>query len=145
MKTTQKLPKRNNATSGKKAHNDNRYYKVGRIRMNSWANEILFAYDVIVYESELVHIGKKHNKELQKIGLTPFDFTKFICANFNELRKGNGDSVLLVVRRPSTSNVAAIEVFEDTERGKKVYKIKTAAPFGTKQLCLKKLLKANDH
>ena len=113
--------------------------------MNSWANKLLFAYDIIVYESELVHIGKRHNKELQKIGLTPFDFVKFICGNFNEIRQGKGDSVLLVVRRTNTSNIAAIEVFKDIESGKKVYKIKTAAPFDTKQLYLKKLLRANDH
>ena len=145
MKTTKTLPKRNNATNGQKAHNDNQYYKVGRIRMNSWANKILDAYDIIVYETELVHIAKRHNKELKKIGLTPFDFVKFVCNNFNELRKGKGLTTLLVVRRQHTSNMAAIEIHKEEKNGRMVYKINTAAPFDTKQLLSKKLLYANDH
>ena len=35
MKTTLNIPKRNNANSGQKTNNDNRYYKAGRIRMGS--------------------------------------------------------------------------------------------------------------
>ena len=46
--TTQKLPKKNNAADGRKAHNDNIFYKVGRIRRNSWANAVLGAYDIVV-------------------------------------------------------------------------------------------------
>lgn len=132
MKITNKLPKRNNANSGKKAHNDNRFYKVGHIRMNSWATQVLNAYDIIIYESELVHIKNKHNRELQKIGLTPFDFVKFICSNFNELREGSNNSILLVVHRQHTSNIAAIEVYKSMEMGKYVYKINTATPINSK-------------
>ncbi len=145
MRTTKKLPKRNNATSGKKAHNDNNYYKVGRIKMNSWAAEVLPVLDIICYESELVHISKDHHKELAIIGMTAFDFVKYICSNFNELRKGTGNSVLLAVNRPRVSNVAAVEICKEEKNNKDVYKIKTATLMNTRQLCLKKLLKANDH
>jgi hypothetical protein len=41
MKTTNQLPKKNNATDGKKAHNDDNFFKIGRIRLNSWANKAL--------------------------------------------------------------------------------------------------------
>lgn len=145
MKTSSKLPKRNNATSGKKAHNDNQCYKIGRIRQNSWATKILSAFDIIIYETELVHIKNRHGNELRTIGMTAFDFVKFICSNYNEVRKGEGNTLLLCVHRPHTSNMAAIEVHKEFIEGRSVYKINTAAPINTKQLCLKELLCANDH
>ncbi len=143
MKT--ELPKKNNATDGKKAHNDNKCIKVGRIRMNSWATKILKACDIVIYESELVHIKNKHNAELQKIGMTAFDFVKFICNNFNELRQGTNGTILLAVHRQHTSNIAAVEIHKLVTEEKIVYKINTATPINSKQLCLKKLLCANDH
>lgn len=123
MKTTDKLPKRNNADSGKKAHNDNQYIKVGRIRMNSWATEVLSAYDIIIYESELIHIKNRHGKELQTIGMTAFDFVKFIISNYNEVRQGTKNTLLLCVHRPRTSNMAAIEVHQEMIEKHIVYKI----------------------
>ncbi|MBQ7531714.1 MAG: hypothetical protein IJT12_08390, partial [Paludibacteraceae bacterium] len=86
-----------------------------------------------------------HGKELRTIGLTAFDFVKFICSSYNEVRKGEGNSMLLFVHRPHTSNMAAIEVHKEFIQGRSVYKINTAAPIDTKQLCLKELLCANDH
>ena len=113
--------------------------------MNSWATEVLSAYDIIIYESELVHIKNRHGKELQTIGMTAFDFVKFIISNYNEVRQGTKNTLLLCVHRPRTSNMAAIEVHQETVENRIVYKINTAAPIDTKQLCLKELLCANDH
>lgn len=145
MRTTTSLPNRNNATNGRKAHNDNRYYKIGRVRRNSWATSILATYDLVIYESELVHIQNRHGRELRNIGITPFDFVRFICNNYNEVRKGSGTTLLLCVHRPHVSNMAAIEVHKECVEGRLVYKINTAAPIDTKQLCSKELLCANDH
>ena len=137
--------KRNNANNGGKAHNDNRYIKVGRVRMNSWAAQCLAVRDIIVYETELVHITNRHGKELESIGMTAFDFVKFIVDNYNEIYKGTGNSFLLAVRREHISDVAAIELHRECVRGKELYKINTATPIKEKQLCLKKMLCANDH
>ena len=37
-----------NATSGKKAHNESHYIKIGRVRLHSWMNEKLPAADIII-------------------------------------------------------------------------------------------------
>jgi hypothetical protein len=137
-KAAKVLPKKNNATSGKKAHNDNKYYKVGRIRRNSWANAVLGAYDIVVSEQELVHIKNKHNTELLQLGMTAFDFVKFIADNYNVVYKGTGASFLLVVKREYFSSQAAIEVAMFDKSSK--YRIKTATPVKTKQLGTKKIL-----
>jgi len=140
--TIKKLPKKNNATDGQKAHNDVKFFKVGRIRYNSWATKALKAVDIVVSERELVHIQKKHNVELEQIGMTAFDFVKFIVDNFNEIYQGSGISILLVVRRDYISNQAAIEITMLNDKEK--YQIKTAEPVKTRRLSSKKLLCAND-
>lgn len=144
MPITNQSPKRNNVRSGKKAKNDSRQFKIGRIRFNSWATASLRACDIVIYETELVHIHNRHGRELGGMGFAAFDFVKYIADNFNEVRCGTGNSVLLVVHREHTSNMAAIELVMDVVNGREVYKIKTASPISTKKLSLKKLLCAND-
>ena len=141
QKTTEKLPKKNNASDGKKAHLDSTFYKVGKIRYGSWANKALNAYDIIVYERELVHIQNEHGAELETVGFTAFDFVKFIVSNFNEIYEGNVGRKMLVVKREKVSNYAVVELSFDEK--KKFYKIKTALSVKTKRLISKKLLCAN--
>lgn len=69
MAQSSKVPKRSNATNGRKARNDNRRLLVGRIRMGSWANKVLQAGNIYIYETELVHINNRHGKELSSIGM----------------------------------------------------------------------------
>lgn len=52
-----KLSKHSNATNGKKAHYDNQYIKVGRVRMNSWMSSTIPVADIYISERELVHIA----------------------------------------------------------------------------------------
>jgi len=127
--------------SGKQVKNDNKLIKIGRIRHNSWANEILKSKDIYIYEGEIVHIANKHKLELKKIGLSSFDFVKFVISNYNEVRKGTGGSYLLIVRRTHTSNMAAIELIS-SER-KEFYIVRTASPISTSRLNKKTLLCAN--
>lgn len=135
-----KVRKRDNSQDGRKAHNDSVLIKVGRIKQNSWANEKLKAADIYIDETELVHILNRHGKELETIGLEPFDFVSHIVNNYNEIYDDKGD-YLLVVKRENVSNFAAIRLSHESD----VYKIKTAAPIKTKQLLSKKLLCANVH
>lgn len=137
--------KRSNAIDGRKAHNDNRYIKVGRVRMSSWASKCLAVRDIIIYETELVHINNKHGKELRTVGMTAYDFVKFIIESYNEIYKGSGNNYLLVVRRSHVSDMAAIELHKECLYNREVYKINTATPIKEKQLRLKKKLCANDH
>lgn len=111
---------------------------MGRIRRNSWANSVLGAYDVMVSEQELVHIHNRHATELQRIGMTAFDFVKFILDNYNAIYKGSGTSFLLVVKRPVLSSQAAIELTVISRKNQ--YQIKTATPVKTKQIVTKKAL-----
>jgi len=140
--TIKKLPKKNNATDGQKAHNDTKFFKVGRIRYNSWATKVLKACDIVIYERELVHIDTKHHKELNEIGMRAFDFVKFVVSNFNTIFKGSDNSYLLAFVNDKTSKIAAIEL-TITEDTKEAYKIKTATPINTERLSNKKLLCAN--
>ena len=144
MKKTITLPKRNNATSGMKAHNDNQAYKVGRIRQGSWATRCLKATDIIVYDSELVHIYKYHGKQLDSLGMKAFDYVQFVVAHFRRVYRGSGNSFILVVPRQRISSSAAIELYLESVEGKEVYKIKTANPIETSRLSSKELLCAND-
>ena len=131
-----------NHSNGKKAHNDPQMIKVGRIRYNSWATEVLTSADIYVSETELVHITKRHQKELGTIGMNSIDFVRFIVSNYNEIRQGSGNSVWLVVRRNKTSNFAAIEL-ENIDRRRKIYIVRSASPVNSKQLENRKLLCAN--
>lgn len=138
-----KLPKKNNANNGLKAKNDAVFYTVGRIKFNSWATPTLKARDIIINEKELIHIEKRHSTEINSAGMNAFDFVVFIANNFNEIRKGSGESILLVVKRNNISNMAAIELVNIVENGKECYKIKTASMINNEKLKLKKLLCAD--
>ena len=74
-----------------------------------------------------------------------FDFVRFIVENYNAIYKGSGNSYLLAVIREHTSDIAAIELYQECVNGEWVYKINTADPIKTKQLYSKELLYANDH
>ena len=136
---TKKLPKKNNAADGQKARNDNTFYKVGRIRYNSWAAIVLKACDIIVYDRELVHIYNRHRKELDKLGFSAFEYVKFIVNNFNEIYNGKLDRKLLAVKSVGISHYAVVELV--FERNK--YVIKTAVSVETQRLSKLELLCAN--
>ena len=138
-KTIQKLPKKSNAKSGVKAHNDNIFYKVGKIRYNSWATKVLRAYDIVVSERELLHIQNNHYAELEQLGMTAFDFVKYIFVNFNEIYAGKDGSQILVVKREKLSQRAIVELILVDKK----YRIKTATPIETKRLYKMKLLLSN--
>lgn len=146
-KTTAKTqPKSSNARSGKKAHHDNRAYKVGRIRFGSWASKVLKVCDIVVYEAGLVHIYNYHNKELDLLGMTAIQYVSYIAKNYNEIRQGSGNSFLLCVNSYSSdkqSNIAAIELTLIDTNKTNVYEIKTAIPIKTDRLLKRKLLCAN--
>ncbi|MGN0186154.1 MAG: hypothetical protein ACI392_00190 [Paludibacteraceae bacterium] len=126
--------KRSNATNGTKAHNDNRYIKVGRVRMNSWMTVSIPVADIFISERELVHITEKHGRELQRLGLDALLYVGSIISNSNEIRKGNTHNTFLFIvkthpfDKDTVMNCAVVELSFKIENKRKVYKIKTAYP-----------------
>ncbi len=78
--------------------------------------------------------------------MTQFDFAKYVIDNFTEIRKGTGDSYLLIVRRAHVSNLAAIELKEMRieESDEEVFKVNTAYAVTNRKLNSKKLLLVKD-
>lgn len=128
------MAKNTNATNGRKAHNDNSYIKVGRVRMNSWVSRCLAVADIFISERELVHITNRHRQEMEQLGLDALLYVRTIIENSNEIRKGNtNDTYLFIVKTLPFNNetvmhCAVVELTIRIENKKKVYKIKTAYP-----------------
>ncbi len=133
MKSSATLHKRNNAASGKKAHNESQYIKIGRVRLHSWINEKLPAADILISEREIVHIANKHKQELASLGMEAFNYVTMIINQSNEVRKDDRDALFFVVCGARTSDsdleqCAVVELKIEWMGRKKVYVIKSARP-----------------
>jgi len=133
MKAKMLLHKRTNATSGKKAHNENQFIKIGRVRLHSWMNEKLPAADIIISEREIVHIAHKHSHELSSLGMEAYNYVTMIINQSNEVRKDSRDALFFVVSgaRKTDSDLeqcAVVELKIEWMGKKKVYVIKSARP-----------------
>ena len=133
MKAKLMLQKRTNATSGKKAHNESQYIKIGRVRLHSWINEKLPAADIIISEREIVHIANKHSQELAALGMEAFNYVTMIINQSNEVRKDDRDAFFFIVSgaRKTDSDLeqcAVVELKIEWMGKKKVYVIKSARP-----------------
>ena len=119
-----------NATNGKKAHNDNQFIKVGRIRMNSWTSKKMPVADIIISERELVHIATTHKRELDKLGISSLNYVTSIVNQCNQIRKDTktGAYLFIIKTEAKTAHCAIVEMVFGVFKGKKVYKIKTAHP-----------------
>ena len=142
MSKTVKVKKRDNSQDGCKAHNDNRYIKVGRVRMNSWINKTLPAADIIISERQLVHISTSHSGELQKLGLTALNYVTSIINQCNHIRKDikSGAYVFLIKTEPIEEKTilqcAVVELEIKLVNNERVYIIKTAHPENWKRLSI---------
>ncbi len=94
--------------------------------------------DIFVSENHLKHIGNKHANELRQIGLTAKDLVSYVCQNFNQIRKGSGNSILLVVYNAKLPFVAAIEL--NLGLRNEFWEVKTAEPRRTSAVDKKALL-----
>lgn len=133
MKTTNKLPKRNNATSGRKAHNDFAYHKIGRVEYRSWINKKLLVGNIYISDRELVHIQNKHQKELAGLGFTAESYVKTIIQQCTEIRlDGKGAYFFIVGSKRATGDdleqCAVVELEESWLNEKRMYIIKTVRP-----------------
>lgn len=126
--------KHSHTTNGRKAHNDNRYIRVGRVRMNSWIAKALPVADIFVSERELVHITSKHARELNALGFDALCYVGYILQNSNEVRRGNTRETYLFVVKPhgytekTVMQCAVVELTIGITNKKRLYRIKTAYP-----------------
>lgn len=95
--------------------------------------------DVYLTVNYIKHIESRHSKELGQLGIGVENYVRMILDQFNEVREGSGDSLLLIVRSVTThSDVAAISLVYDKPNN--WWKIKTAEPRGSADIDKRKLL-----
>lgn len=115
------------------------YIRVGRLKMNIAKAAHLKSADIYVSENYLKHIEKKHSTELKTLGIDPYSYVKLIVDNFNQIRRGSDDSVLLVIfREENYHDVAAIKLTYIETKG--FWEVKTAQPRNSKDVIKRKLL-----
>lgn len=115
------------------------YIRVGRLKMNVAKAAHLKSADIYVSENYLKHIEKKHKSELQTLGINAYSYVKLIVDNYNQIRQGSDDSVLLVIfREGNYHDVAAIKLTYISR--KDIWEVKTAQPRNTKDVLKRKLL-----
>ena len=81
---------------------------------------------IYVSIKQLQHIAGKHETEINQIGMKVLDYIRFVCQNFNQIRKAANSSVLLVVYSEKLSNTAAIDLNFALDMKKGFWEIKTA-------------------
>lgn len=53
--------------------------------------------DIYITDNYLKHISNYHRIELESLRINALDYAKLIATNFTQIRKGSGDSLLLVI------------------------------------------------
>lgn len=114
-------------------------YKIGRLKQPIASAIHMRAADIYISRNQILHIANKHKKELDQLGIGALEYVKLIIADFNQIRKGTGDSILLVIRtQTNLHHTAAIDLNYCTNKG--VWEVKTALPRKTEILEKKDLL-----
>ena len=83
---------------------------------------------IYVSRNQLRHIGSKHKNELDSLGFSPLAYVKSICQQFNQIRKGTGNSILLVIEAPELNHTAAVDLNFTLNAQRGFWEIKTAEP-----------------
>lgn len=94
--------------------------------------------DICITNDHLVHISNVHRKELEQLGMSALDYVQFVANNFNQIRQGSEDSLLLVVYNKKLSHTAAIALNYSLK--KEFWEVKTAQPRRISEIERKKLL-----
>lgn len=119
--------------------NPGNIHRVGRISWTIAKQAHIKCADIVITTNYLRHIANTHSKELLQLGMDAYGYVRFIVTNFNCIRKGTDDSILLVVDTNNRqSHVAALGLLYDSE--KEYWQIKTAQPRETDAVRRKKKL-----
>ena len=110
--------------------------KVGRLKMTVARKINRKCADIYLTENYLKHIERRHKKELEIVGLSATDFVKAVVKGYNQIRKGSGDSILLVIFNGELNNTAGIDLCLSGDH----WEVKTAEPRKTEDIIKRKLL-----
>ncbi|MDX9696482.1 MAG: hypothetical protein RBT49_11890 [Bacteroidales bacterium] len=108
------------------------YYKLGRLNKTVADKAKIKAADIYIDRNHILHIQKEHAKELESLGIKALDFVQTIVNNYNQIRKGTGDSILLIVYHNDLHNTAAMQLNYAVD--KEFWEVKTAQPRKTSKL-----------
>lgn len=106
----------------------NEYIEVGRIPANIAKAIRLKPAKIYVSTHHIQHIANKHGVELQMLGISAMDYIKYVCAAFNQIRKGSGDSIILIVYNEHINHTACIDMNFSLSIKHGFWEIKTAEP-----------------
>lgn len=110
------------------------YIKVGRIKYSVANKSHLKCADIYVSKNYLRHIAIGHKTELERVGISALDFIKLVANNYNQIRKGSGDSYMLVIyhKNENIHYTACISINFSLEN--EFWEVKTAQPRDTKDI-----------
>ena len=110
--------------------------KVGRLKMTIARKINKKCADIYLSPNYLKHIERRHKTELEKVGLSAVDFVKAVVKGYNQIRKGSGDSILLVIFNGDLNYTAGIDLCLSGDH----WEVKTAEPRKTEDIIKRKLL-----
>ncbi|MCZ2393269.1 MAG: hypothetical protein LC105_05395 [Chitinophagales bacterium] len=113
--------------------------KIGRLKLSHAKAINRKCADIFIADRYIRHIANNHKNELAKLGFGVLEYVRLITSNYNQIRQGSEDSILLFIYTDKhLHHVAAISLIFDTK--KSVWEIKTAQPRHTKNIEKKKIL-----
>ena len=104
------------------------YIQVGSITPSIAKAAKIQAGDIYVSVNQIKHIAGKHTTEINQVGMRVIDYIRFVCQNFNQIRKAQRNSILLVVYNNALPHTAAIDLNFALDIKKGFWEIKTAEP-----------------
>ena len=110
--------------------------KVGRLKFTIAKQIKCKCADIYITPNYLKHIELRHKDELEQVGLSAYDFVLTITKNFNQIREGAGNSLLLIVFNSDLHYTAGIDLCLSGDH----WEVKTAEPRRTKEIIKRKLL-----
>lgn len=119
------------------------YLKVGRIVQTIAQQAHITSADIYVSRNQLIHIENRHGKELAAVGMDAETFVRTVCRQYNQIRRGSNNSLLLVVYDEKLAKVAAIDLNYSLKDS--FWEIKTAEPRECSTVKKKALIWARAH
>ena len=110
--------------------------KVGRLKLTIARKINKKCADIYLTPNYLKHIERRHKTELEKVGFSAVDFVKAVVKSYNQIRKGSGDSILLVIFNGDLNYTAGIDLCLSGDH----WEVKTAEPRKTEDIIKRKLL-----
>ena len=110
--------------------------KVGRLKLTIARKINKKCADIYLTPNYLKHIERRHKTELEKVGFFSFYFVKAVVKSYNQIRKGSGDSILLVIFNGDLNYTAGIDLCLSGDH----WEVKTAEPRKTEDIIKRKLL-----